>query len=189
MCSSTPPAWTLLSQREVLDGQPWLRVFKDTLRLPTGHEIEGFYRVWMPDYAVIFATVGERVLVQRSYKHGPGRVGLHLPAGYLESGEEPLAAAQRELLEETGYVSDSWAPLGTFTNDGNRGAGAAHIFRASHARQTNNPRSDDLEETETMLLSKSDLQQALRRGDVPVISVAATIALAALDERQNSDSS
>jgi ADP-ribose diphosphatase len=189
MAGSIPPEWMLLSEREVFDGRPWLRVFRDRLRLPTKREIDGFYRVWMPDYAVVFATVGDRVLVQRNYKHGPGRVGLHLPAGYLEPGEEALAAAQRELLEETGYVSDSWAPLGTFTNDGNRGAGTAHLFRAKDARQTATPGSDDLEDTETMLLSMSDLQQALRRGDVLVISVAATIALAAMDDMQNAGSS
>jgi ADP-ribose diphosphatase len=189
MASSTPPEWAVLSKREVFDGRPWLRVFRDRLRLPTGHEIEGFYRVWMPDYAVVFATVGDHVLVQRNYKHGPGRVGLHLPAGYLEADEEPLAAAQRELLEETGYVSDRWTRLGTFTNDGNRGAGTAHLFQARDARQTATPSSHDLEEMKTMLLSISDLRQALHRGDVPVISVAATIALAALDDVQHSGAS
>lgn len=176
----------MLSEREVFDGRPWLRVFTDRLRLPTGREIEGFYRVWMPDYAVVFATVGERVLVQRNYKHGPGRAGLHLPAGYLEPGEEPLAAARRELLEETGYVSDSWVQLGTFTNDGNRGAGTAHLFRARDSRQISSPSSGDLEEAETMLMSTSDLRHSLMRGEVPVISVAATIALAALDEHHPS---
>lgn len=111
--------------------------------------------------------------------------GLTPSASWVSGpGEEPLAAAQRELLEETGYVSESWTPLGTFTNDGNRGAGTAHLFRARDARQSAMPGSDDLEETETMLLSMSDLQQALRDGDVPVISVAATIALAAMDDMQ-----
>jgi 8-oxo-dGTP pyrophosphatase MutT (NUDIX family) len=102
MASTIPPEWAVLSKQEVFDGSPWLRVFAEKLRLPDGREIESFYRLEMPDYAVIFATVGDRIVVQRNYKHGPARVGLHLPAGYLEPDEEPLAAAQRELLEETG---------------------------------------------------------------------------------------
>ncbi|MEK6274858.1 MAG: NUDIX hydrolase [Actinomycetota bacterium] len=182
MANSIPQQWEVLSKREVFDGRPWLRVFAERLRLPDGREIEGFYGLEMPDYAVIFATAGDRILVQRHYKHGPARVGIHLPAGYLEPGEEPLEAARRELREETGYVSDTWSLIGTFVNDGNRGAGHAHIFRARNARQVAAPSSDDLEEGETALISPNDLRQALREGDVPVLSIAAAIALAALDD-------
>jgi ADP-ribose pyrophosphatase len=180
--SSIPQRWKVLSRRELLDGRPWLRVFVETLRLPDGREIEGFYSLEMPDYAVIFATAGDRILVQRHYKHGPARVGIHLPAGHLQPGEEPLQAAQRELREETGYVSDTWRLLGTFVVDGNRGAGHAHLFRAENAHQVSPPSSPDLEEAETALISLSQLRQALRQGDVPVLSIAAAIGLAALDD-------
>jgi hypothetical protein len=135
MASTIPPEWAVLSKQEVFDGSPWLRVFAEKLRLPDGREIEDFYRLEMPDYAVIFATVGDRILVQRNYKHGPARVGLHLPAGHLEPDEEPLAAAQRELLEETGFISDTWALLGRSSTTGIEARGR-HIFfeRRTHAR-------------------------------------------------------
>ena len=172
-------AWKVLSKLELFDGSPWLRVWAETVQLPGGRVIDGFYSLEAPDYAVVFAAVSDYVVVQRSYKHGPRRVGLHLPAGYVEPGEDPLDAAKRELREETGYEADRWTPLGVFTSDGNRGAGRAHVFRADGARRVAAPASDDLEEAETLLVTRPELLAALLRGEVPVLSSAATIALAA----------
>ncbi|MGH2499881.1 MAG: NUDIX hydrolase, partial [Candidatus Limnocylindria bacterium] len=60
-------------------------------------------------------------MVVRSYKHGPRAVGLSLPAGYLDDGEEPLDAARRELREESGHEAEGWTSLGRFVVDGNYG--------------------------------------------------------------------
>ena len=170
--------WNVVGRTELLDASPWLRVWAERLDLPDGRVVEAFYVLEMPDYALVVPTLNDRVLVQRSYKHGARRTGLHVPAGYLEPGENPLAGAQRELLEETGYTSDNWEELGTFANDGNRGAGHAHVFRAREIRKVTAPTSTDLEQAENFLMPREELVQALRRGDVPVLSSAAAIALA-----------
>ncbi len=150
--------------------------------MPDGRIVEDFYGIEMPDYAVVVATTADGILVERSYKHGPGRVGLHLPAGYLEPGEDALQAAQRELREETGYAADTWKEVGRFTVDGNRGAGTAHIFHARDARRVAPPSSHDLEQTELDVMPMSVLLDALRRGEVALLGTAAAIALVALDE-------
>jgi len=49
-----------------------------------------------------------RILVERQYRHAAGARLWELPAGSLEPGEDKLAAAQRELLEETGYTARKW---------------------------------------------------------------------------------
>lgn len=51
------------------------------------------------------------VLLERQYRHAAGKFLLELPAGRIEPGEEPLAAAKRELIEETGYRAESWSLL------------------------------------------------------------------------------
>jgi ADP-ribose pyrophosphatase len=101
-----------------------------------------------------------------------------LPAGYVEQGEDPLAAARRELLEETGYVADEWVSLGSFTNNGNRGCGVGHLFRARQAQKVAEPDAGDLEEMEIGLMGLDEVIDAVRRGDVAVLSVAAAIGLA-----------
>jgi ADP-ribose pyrophosphatase len=173
--------WQVLSQTPLLDAQPWLVVYSETVQLPTGHAVENYQTVNMPAYVVIVGFTDEgRVIVERNYKHGPRRVCLNLPAGYIASSEEPLAAAKRELAEETGYEASDWLPLGSFVNDGNRGAGVGHLFLARHAQQVSEPNSGDLEEIEIHLLSPDDLTEAIRAGDMPVLSSAAAFALAVL---------
>lgn len=49
-----------------------------------------------------------RVLLERQYRHAAGMRLWELPAGSLEPGEDKLAAAKRELLEETGYTAQRW---------------------------------------------------------------------------------
>jgi ADP-ribose pyrophosphatase len=171
--------WQVVARRELLDGSPWLRVWAEDVRLPQGGMVEGFYTLEMPDYVMMVAlTLDERVIVEHSYKHGPRRVSLSLPAGYLAAGEDPLVAARRELLEETGYRAAAWYPLGSFVSDGNRGASLGHFFLARDAQQVAEPQSGDHEEMVIELLPLPDVTRALLAGDVAIVSSAAIIGLA-----------
>jgi ADP-ribose pyrophosphatase len=49
-----------------------------------------------------------RILLERQYRHAAGDYLWELPAGRIDPGERELHAAQRELLEETGYTADRW---------------------------------------------------------------------------------
>jgi ADP-ribose pyrophosphatase len=169
----------VLGSREIYAAPPFLRLGVEKVRLPDGHVVEDFYKVEMPDYALVVPVLPDgRILLLRQYKHGVGEIGLHPPGGHVAAGEPPLAAVQRELLEETGYEADHWSDLGVYTCNANQGCGRAHFFVAGNARQVADPRSGDLEQMEVVLLSREELFQAMAAGEVNSLGAVAALALA-----------
>ena len=168
--------WETLHRRQLVDASPWLRLWSETIRLPDGRIVDDYYTLEQADHVVIFAVTDAREVVGIwHYKHGPRRINLGLPAGYLMPSENALDAAQRELFEETGYQAGSWRLLGKFAVDGNRGGGQAHIFLAQQLRAVAEPNPDDLEEVKLDLIGLTDLGEHLRCGSVATLSAAAAI--------------
>ena len=172
-------AWKTLSRRVVFDQAPWLVVEYHTVELPDGRQIPDWSWVKTPDYinVVVLTDTGE-YLCFRQRKYGVPEPMLSLVGGYIKPGEAPLAAAQRELLEETGYVSGDWVTLGQFLVDPNRGVATGNLFLAREARKTGEIDSDDLEEQEVVMLSRQELEQALAEGEFKILAWAAAVAFA-----------
>jgi ADP-ribose pyrophosphatase len=171
--------WETLQRRELFSAPPWMRLAVEDVRLPSGRVLRDFYSIELPEFAVIVAqTASGDIVTEYQYKHGVGRMSLTLPAGLLDDGEDPLACAQRELLEETGYVADEWHSLGQFVVDGNRGCGRAHVFVACDARQVAQPVLDEAEPLQVRLMSPAALLQAVLNGEVVVLATVAAAMLA-----------
>jgi ADP-ribose pyrophosphatase len=171
--------WQVLTSELVFQSPPWIQVLRQTVRLPDGRTVDDYHRIALADYVMIVAqTADNRVILERMYKHGIGRVGLTLPAGAIDRGEDPSDAAKRELLEETGYSAEDWHLLGRFACHANYGCGTAHIFLARNARHVAEPDSGDLEEMEILLLNPPELVTAIRNGELLSLGVVAAAMLA-----------
>ena len=114
MADNSHPDFTekQLTSRLVYDGQ-MLKVREDTVRLPDGKTA---CREWIqhPGAVVMIPMLDARtVLLERQYRYPLQRHFYELPAGKIEPGEEPLATARRELIEECGYSAASWQHLAT----------------------------------------------------------------------------
>lgn len=100
----------VLSSREVYHG-PAFRVTADDVLEPSGVRTRRDI-VHHPGSVVILAVEDRasepRVLLERQYRHAARQMLWELPAGRIDGGENDLAAAKRELLEETGYTASRW---------------------------------------------------------------------------------
>ncbi len=170
--------WKTKSRRTILDHSKFLRVEEHEVELPDGQVINDWSWVITPDFVnVVAITVDGTFVCFRQIKYAAG-VTLGITGGYIEPGEDPLVAAKRELLEETGYEAPTWHRLGQYAVDGNRGAGRANLFLAVDAVQVAEPDADDLEELEIILLSQAEIEKALYDGEFKVLSWAAAVGLA-----------
>jgi ADP-ribose pyrophosphatase len=178
--------WRTLRRLPVLDRGKFLRVEDHTVLLPDGQELSPWPWLVMPDYVNIAVITREgKYLCFRQTKYAVEGVSLSPVGGYIDSGEEPLAAAQRELLEETGYHSSDWTSLGSYAVDGNRGGGTAHLWLARNAEYVRPPEADDLEDHEVLLLSRSDVAMAVQEGQFKVLGWMSVMACALLEDARH----
>ncbi|MDE7419872.1 MAG: NUDIX hydrolase, partial [Muribaculaceae bacterium] len=103
--------WDILVS-EYLIRRPWLTARRDKVRLPDGRINPEHYVLEYPDWVNVIAITedGKFVMVEQ-YRHGLRDVYTELVAGVIEQGEDPLDAAKRELLEESGYSGGEWEPM------------------------------------------------------------------------------
>jgi ADP-ribose pyrophosphatase len=97
-----------LTREELLKGH-FLHVVREIVRLPDGGSATREFVLHPGAVAIVPLLDDGRIVLERQYRHPTGKVMIEIPAGKLDPGEAPLVCAQRELLEETGYVAREWA--------------------------------------------------------------------------------
>lgn len=144
--------WKLIGSELVLN-EKWYRVRKDTVEIKPGKIVDDYYLGLFNDIVLIVAlTADQQIPLVRQYKHGVGEILTELPAGYMDDGEKPLAAAQRELREETGFTASSWHKLGVFYKNSAKIKGDnVHLFLALDAKKTVEQDLDENENIEVII--------------------------------------
>lgn len=143
-----------ISTRPVFDGKI-ITLQVDTVRLPDG-SLATREVVRHPGAVAVLALSGGKMLVVEQYRQPMGRTEVEIPAGKLDPGEDPLAAAGRELQEETGMHSGDLRLLKSFYTSPGFADEIIHLYVTENAR----PGEMKPDEDEFLEVSELSLEEA-----------------------------
>lgn len=150
--------WEVINSSYVFHHPPWAVFRKDHLRLPNGNEVPDYYVIEYPDWInVLGITADEQFVMIRQYRHALGEISFELAAGVIDEGETPLQAAQRELLEETGYGNGKWQKWTKLCANPATHTNYTHTFLATGIEKIQAQSLEDSEEIEVHLFSKKQV--------------------------------
>ena len=171
--------WEPVSVEHVIQDQ-WMDLRKVEYRFPDGSTFSPYYNYSRRSYAVIVASDEEgKYICVRQFRHGIGEVTTEFVAGGIEcdngkeyiskqdtvtSREDALAAAKRELEEETGYTSDEWEHLITIPSAATIADNYAFIFRAKNCRRTHEQHTDSTEFLRMEKYSAGEIEELIATG-------------------------
>ena len=135
--TDTPEAVSMkdarLLETEILVPKP-KRFVRETLEMPDGYQCDWYYVDTPPSVMIVPLTADGNLVFVRQYRHNLKAHVLEFPAGVINDGERPEAAAIRELGEETGYALTSDArmkAMGTYYSLPSETNKYTHIFVAA----------------------------------------------------------
>jgi len=170
--SSFDNPWKILGERKIYDN-PWISVTEYAVLNPAGNK--GIYgKVHFKNYAVGVVPLDEhhQITLVGQYRFTLNQYSWEIPEGGCPEGEDPLDAAKRELLEETGLVAARWDLLFTqhLSNSVTDEYGYAYLARDLQQCDAKP------EETEKLMIKKVSVEEAYKMVEAGEITDSLTVA-------------
>jgi len=154
--------WKILESKEVFSS-PFIKIKEEKLRRTDGKLVGPYYAMERDDVVIVVPVTRDgRIVLARQYKNGIADVILEVPAGFIERGEDPKKAAERELLEETGYRTTEFIRLGQFTPSAGMARNKIYIFLAKNVVKVADQNLDPFEEIETEEVSYKEVLEEIK---------------------------
>ncbi len=164
---AAPQAWEALDAEAVYECRLF-SVVRRRSRSPRTRSVHDVYVLDAPDWVnIVPLTRDGHVVMVRQYRHGVSGLTLEVPGGMVDAADpDPLVAARREMVEETGYDSERIDSLGaTHPNpaiQGNR----CHTFVARDVVRRAEPQVGHMEHTEPVLVPLARIPELIRTGAI-----------------------
>jgi ADP-ribose pyrophosphatase len=158
--------WPRVSSRAVSDHRV-IKVRVDTLTNPRDGKTHPRVVIEAPDWVTIIPiTVDDEVVLVRQYRFGIADATLEVPGGIVDAGEAPLAAAARELEEETGYVALELVPLGWVHPNPALQDNRSHCFLALGCTQVHQGKLDPTEDIAVERVPRTAIPELISSGQI-----------------------
>ncbi len=139
-------------------------VFKVTLEDGSSRYAEQILKNGRNGDAVVIIPIteeGKFIMVVQSRPNTLGGVLVEFPAGMVDEGEDALTSAKRELLEETGYLSDNFRELEWHYQDQGCSRAIVRTFIAEDCKRISDIHLDDFEKLEPVVMSYEDVESLM----------------------------
>lgn len=167
--------WKILESRYLIR-RPWLTARVDKVELPNGMVHPEYYVLEYPTWVNIIAvTTDGRFVMVEQYRHGLGDVFTELVAGVAEKGEEPLQAARRELLEETGFGGGEWQLYTVLSANPGSMNNLTYTFLATGVEKISAQHLDETEDIAVRLLTADEVKAMLLSNEMKQSLMAAPL--------------
>ena len=164
--ASDDMSWTTVSSEYVIR-RPWLIARCDKVKLPTGAVIDEYYVLEYPDWVNVIAITDEgKFVFVRQYRYALKKTVNELCAGVCEDGEEPEAAARRELMEETGFGGGEWEKTMVLSCNASTCQNFTHCFIARGVSHVGTQHLDNGEDIKVLLFTRDEVFGMLPRGEI-----------------------
>jgi 8-oxo-dGTP pyrophosphatase MutT (NUDIX family) len=142
-------------------------VWKGRFRSPHDARERDYDLVRAPHWInVIPLTRQGKVVLIRQYRPGTHEICIEVPGGMVDPGEEPIEAARRELVEETGYRAERIEPLGAVAPNPAFQNNLTYSFLAQNAYPAESQHPDEDEHIETFEVPLADIPGMIRKGEI-----------------------
>lgn len=150
-----------ISSKPIFNGRV-ISLQVDEVRLPNGQTATREI-VKHPGAVAVIALAGDRMVFVEQYRKPLEKMQIEIPAGKLDSGEEPIEAAKRELVEETGYTCESLDYLCSFYTSPGFANEILHIYVANGPKKTDELHLDEDEFLGCMSLTFEEAQACIQQ--------------------------
>lgn len=159
--------WKVSASRYLIRDR-WLTLRADRCETARGVVLDPYYVLEPRDWVQVVAfDADDRILINRQYRHGLGAISTELPCGTVEPGETPIDAMRRELLEETGCVTESLELLNVFSPNPSLYTNRVHFFVATGTKRIQAQALDPAEDIEFQFLSGAEIFALIDQGRFP----------------------
>lgn len=169
--------WSREAEQEVLD-TPVFTVYDRLMSMPETGKSGHFFVIEASSWVnVIAMTEDNRILIVRQFRQGTGDISWEIPGGVIDEVDaNPMAAAKRELAEETGYTSDCWEELGRVSTNPAIFSNYCYFYLATHCSKTVAQHLDPFEDIVPDLISLQEFLDRVSDGRIHHSLVVAAVA-------------
>ena len=156
-----------LTDSKIIFSGRFLKIREDTVEFSDGKQLKHEI-LEHPEVVAVVAIKNDKLLLEKQFRAAIAKELWEIPAGGIEPGEKPLAAAQRELQEETGYIADVWKYLTSFYTSPGFTNEIIHLFWADGLKAgPSHPEEDEMIEVHFLelpvvmeMISSGEIQDA-----------------------------